>query len=1125
MKLAARLIWFFVLLLLCNTRSVLSQQLNFSLVPPPAEAPQWGLVTGITQDKSGLMWFTTSNGVQRYDGYKVVNYLNEPHNPNSLASNSTECIYADSAGIIWIGTRSAGLDRFDPVTGKFTHYRHVPNDPASIIDDNIRAIFEDHEGILWIGTLTGGLDRFDPKTGKFKHYQSHANDITSLSNDQVKVIYEDRAGTLWIGTGEVWGAQTIPGGGGLNRFDRKTEKFTRYMHDPKNPQSLVDNRVRAICEDSHGNFWVGTAGDGLHLMDRARGTFQRLAYDPKHPEKLSRPALNLSPGPGADDHITFIREDAIGSIWIGTMGAGIIRYDPNSQKIVPYGGNDSTGGLKDYHTWWSYMSQDGIIWISTVENNLYRVDPSQTIIPHVNTVVSHFTFYQEDPHILWEGTGAGLVRNDLSTGTKKIFKHDSLISSSISGDFIYGIVSDRQGGLWIGTQGSGLNHYNPGSQVFLHFRHNVKDNRSLDHDNIDAILVDHSNNLWVGTDSGLNMLNNKTGYFTHYHNSPSDSNSLSSSLFVSALFEDDDQNYLWVGTGAGGINRLNRKLGKFEHYIPSSFINAIIKDHEGIIWVASSDGLFKYNRKNNTFEKYVDPNGSIKITDAYGIAEDRESNLWLSGSNGILQINKKRDQILVFKKTNGIKNFYFFNGAPFKDLNDKLYFATYPNNYYSFSPDSLSKKIAIPLILMEDFKLGYESVQAGKGSPLSVPINETKEITLSHDQNVFSFDFVPINYSSPEDNRIVFKLENYDQDWRKPGAEKNVQYFNVPPGRYTFRVKASTNMGAFTEREIMVNITPPWWQTWWAYCIYGLLFVALIYSIDRFQKERLIKAERERTRERELAQSKEIEKAYHELKTTQTQLIQSEKMASLGELTAGIAHEIQNPLNFVNNFSEVNTELIGEMQDELKTGKIDNAIAISNNIKENEQKINHHGKRADAIVKGMLQHSQSNSGVKELTDINKLTDEYLRLSYHGLRAKDKSFNATLKTDFDESIGNINIIPQDIGRVILNLITNAFYAVDEKRKSGIENFEPVVSVSTKKTNDKVEIKVSDNGNGIPQKIIDKIFQPFFTTKPTGQGTGLGLSLSYDIVKAHGGEIKVETKEGEGTTFIIQIPANN
>jgi|GEM_PF-177360 len=270
------------------------------------------------------------------------------------------------------------------------------------------------------------------------------------------------------------------------------------------------------------------------------------------------------------------------------------------------------------------------------------------------------------------------------------------------------------------------------------------------------------------------------------------------------------------------------------------------------------------------------------------------------------------------------------------------------------------------------------------------------------------------------------------------------------------------------------------------------------------------------------AAKKQVDSTLNELQATQKQLIQSEKMASLGELTAGIAHEIQNPLNFVNNFSDVNQELLNEMKDEMDKGNINDAKSIANDVIENEAKINHHGKRAGDIVKGMLQHSRTSAGVKEPTDINALADEYLRLSYHGLRAKDKAFNATMKTDFDESIGKINIIPQDIGRVLLNLFNNAFYAVNQQKSKNLISYEPTVSVTTKKSENSVLITVSDNGNGIPPNIVDKIFQPFFTTKPTGIGTGLGLSLSYDIVKAHGGEIKVETKEGEGTQFIIQLP---
>jgi two-component system, NtrC family, sensor kinase len=267
-----------------------------------------------------------------------------------------------------------------------------------------------------------------------------------------------------------------------------------------------------------------------------------------------------------------------------------------------------------------------------------------------------------------------------------------------------------------------------------------------------------------------------------------------------------------------------------------------------------------------------------------------------------------------------------------------------------------------------------------------------------------------------------------------------------------------------------------------------------------------------------------LQKSLEELKATQAQLIQAEKMASLGELTAGIAHEIQNPLNFVNNFSDVSQELISEMNDELAVGNYEFAKEIASDIEQNLVKIQHHGKRASAIVKGMLQHSRTGSGQKEPTDINALAEEYLRLSYHGLRSKDNSFNAEIKTEFDATLPKVEVVTQEMGRVMLNLITNAFYAVNERRKKGEDGYKPTVTVQTKASAKKIEVRVMDNGDGIPDEVKDKIFQPFFTTKPTGEGTGLGLSLSYDIVKAHGGELKVETKEGEGTTFTINIPTS-
>jgi two-component system, NtrC family, sensor kinase len=288
------------------------------------------------------------------------------------------------------------------------------------------------------------------------------------------------------------------------------------------------------------------------------------------------------------------------------------------------------------------------------------------------------------------------------------------------------------------------------------------------------------------------------------------------------------------------------------------------------------------------------------------------------------------------------------------------------------------------------------------------------------------------------------------------------------------------------------------------------------------EKQQLLSSQNEMLEKQVGERTSALKQSLEELRATQAQLIQSEKMASLGELTAGIAHEIQNPLNFVNNFSEVNKELLAEMDEEISKGNYDEVKSIARDLTGNEEKINYHGKRADTIVKGMLQHSRLVTGKKEPTDLNALADEYLRLAYHGIRAKAGSFSAPMKTDFDPYLGKINIIPQDIGRVLLNLYNNAFYTLIEKRKQHGESFEPFISVGTKLVNGKAEIRVRDNGCGIPQNIQDKIFQPFFTTKPAGQGIGLGLSLSYDIVKAHGGELKMKSQEGEGTEFVVQIP---
>jgi ligand-binding sensor domain-containing protein/signal transduction histidine kinase len=1100
-----------------------AQQFTFTRTPLFEENVP-GFITCIAQDSKGYMWFTGTS-LYRYDGYRVVTYKNDPLNPRSISASRLEYVYIDKDDILWLGTVARGLDRFDAATGIFNHYIHDPGDASSLSNNTVTVIMEDKEGNLWVGTH-GGLNKFDKKTGKFVHFQNNPNDSTSLSNDQVRALYQDKEGVIWVGCGSPYNNETPPGEGGLNRMDTKTGKFTRYLHDPHNSKTLIDNKVRAIFEDSHGNFWIGTFGDGLHIMDRDKGTFRRFLYDSSHPEKLSGPMIK-----GSYHGISFITEDRSGGIWIGSFLAGLNYFDPKTSKVTRFKIEpDNVKALGENTVWNAAFSKEGELWITT-QSNVYRVDPLRKSLPHTETGGRVHDFYEDPVGVLWMASDSGLIRNDERSGTIKYFTNDSKDPASINSNIVVSVYQDHNGMLWAGTD-KGLNLLDKRTNKFTRFQYDAKNINSISDGSVSSLLEDRNGAFWIATDEGLDLMNRQTGAFTHYLHNPFDSNSLSSNT-VYKLFEDRSGN-LWIGTWrGGGIDVLNRSTGQFKHYMPGTNVAEIFEATDGTIWVGTQNGLYRRNNQTGDFSVFVSPASEIATTNIASVLEDRKKNLWIGSQSAIIKLDLHTNETAIYGRKYGVMPNSIYDLAGFKSSNGKLFFGD-GTGYFSFFPDSITINAIPPQLQITDFKIADISLKPGQ-APLFKPLDKTDEIRLSYKQNISSVDFSAMHYSSVDENRHLFMLEGYDKKWRKAGSEKTASYFNVPPGKYVFKVKAASSDGVWREKSLAIIITPPWWLTWWAYVLYAIFITAIIWAIIYYRSRRLIKEKKSlwnqvKLRTEEVIKQKEqislqrdnLKRALDELKATQAQLIQREKMASLGELTAGVAHEIQNPLNFVNNFSEVNSDLVEELQNELNAGNLREASAISNDIRLNVEKIAYHGNRADAIVKGMLQHSRMNTGQMELTDINALADEYLRLSYHGLVAKDKSFKASMKTDFDKTIKKINIVPQDMGRVFLNLFNNAFYAVAEKKKRGHENYEPTVSVTTRLADGKVIIVIKDNGVGIPQKVVDKIYQPFFTTKPTGQGTGLGLSLSYDIVKAHGGEIKVETKENEGAEFIISLP---
>ncbi|HXS58340.1 MAG TPA: ATP-binding protein, partial [Hanamia sp.] len=787
------------------------------------------------------------------------------------------------------------------------------------------------------------------------------------------------------------------------------------------------------------------------------------------------------------------------------------------KKVTYYGSDKSSKEqLATNQFWYAYKTRDGIIWISTwgaTNNiyNLYKVNPYQNKLPFYTVGDTVNAFAEDNAHTLWLATEGGLIHVDSNGKEQKILisKH-----GSPSQNVVINITKDKQSNtFWLGTL-HGLYHFDPATQIFTGYHQAETNDNNLRRDLFLTMTEDAKGGLWCGTLRGVELRDSKTGAFIKrfLRNTGLQNDDIIQDIAI------DRNNRVWVSS-SGGIARLDQSSGKFKPYLTSISLggtSCVMQDTDGDLWLGSRQGLYKYNKDKDDFRLFTDVSGTLTASTIIAwITEDHQKNLWLNTSRGIIKLNTQNSTTVLYGKNQGVDSWSFAITGYTRSNGEILY----PNHegYFAFEPSRLIQNIPPPLVSFTNFLLASKPVTAGDGSVLGQDLSLTKNIHLKYNQNTFSFEFASIDYASTgENNHLQYMLENYDHGWLPAGENKTAYYFNVAPGSYTFKIKATNDNGLWTEKDIRIIISPPWYHTWWAYSLYIICFLIALFFTNRFIRNRIVEKERTKSREKELQQAKEIEKAYNELKSAQVQLIQSEKMASLGELTAGIAHEIQNPLNFVNNFSDVNTELLEELKAERLKPNVERDDNLQdeliNDVIENSQKINHHGKRADAIVKGMLQHSRKSSGQKEPTDINALADEYLRLSYHGFRAKDKSFNATLETDFDKSIGKINVIPQDIGRVLLNLFNNAFYAVNQQKNKNLISYEPTVSISIKKIDNKVEIRVKDNGNGIPQKVLDKIFQPFFTTKPTGEGTGLGLSLSYDIIKADGGEIKVASKEG-------------
>jgi signal transduction histidine kinase/ligand-binding sensor domain-containing protein len=812
-------------------------------------------VQAVLQDRIGFMWFGTNNGLNRYDGYNVVVYRNDPTNPHSLSGNLIEAVYEDRSGTLWIGTRS-GLNAFDRETGRFTRYRHDPANPRGLSDNTVSAILEDRSGVLWLGT-TSGLNRFDRTTGQFTVYRHNPADPRSLINNGVRVIKEDRAGALWVGTL-----------GGLSRMDRTSGLFTNYRHDTRNPRSLGHDVVWDILEDRTGTLWVGTDGAGLDRFNRATNDFTHHRHDPDNANSLS------------GDRIAYMIEDASGALWITTFGSGLSVLDAARERFSRFRHDPAVASTVSNDYLDEIVSdRSGLIWIGTHGSGVTVHDPRR----------SAFTIYQHDPKVtaslasnnvwtvaedrtgtLWVGTqDRGLDRIDRRSGQVVRYPADASNPRGLGFPWVAALEPDATGALWVGTYGGGLYRLNAARDSFTAYRHDPANPRSLSHDAITDLHMDGSGTLWIGTrGGGLNRFDPATGAFTAYRHDPANPRSLGHE-WVWALAE-DKRGYLWIGTLGGGLTRLELATSAFTQYrhdprnpasLSDDSIWTLHVDRSGVLWVGTfGGGLDRFDPERDAFIHYRERDGLasdrvISILEDGNAGDSSAGNLWIATGRGLSRLDRTRKTFRTYGTTHGLP-LTEYNRGGHTTSNGELLISSI-HGLITFRPDQIEEDRDVPTVVLTNFLLANKPVPISGNSSSPQPA-----IALRYTDRVISFEFAALNYRAPRQTRYRYTLEGFDDGWIEVGsAQRLATYTNLAPGRYVFRVTAANADGVWNESErvIPLIITPPWWATWWFRALALTLLMgsatgAYAWRISRLERRR-------RALEAEIAERKHVEEA------------------------------------------------------------------------------------------------------------------------------------------------------------------------------------------------------------------------------------------------------------------------
>ncbi|MDQ0638458.1 ligand-binding sensor domain-containing protein/signal transduction histidine kinase/DNA-binding response OmpR family regulator [Pedobacter sp. W3I1] len=1030
-------------------------------------------VNCILKDKYGFMWFGTQDGLNKYDGYKFKVYRSNPKKSGNIPYNNIKCLFEDRSGKLWIGTLGGGLAFYDRNKDAFIS---VGKDGSEKLNDlNITSIFEDRKGRFWVGT-TKGLHLLDRRTKKINTFFPGQAE-KSAQCQYVTVIYEDKRDNLWVGTkeglslfdlesrqfesfmntgvkgsisdniitaistdhkGNLWIGTT----NGLNRYDYQTRNFVSYKHEPNRPESLADNVINALCSYGSGKFWVATE-DGLDLFDIDKGSFMHYRKDAKDERSLS------------NSSVYSMLLDGQGILWLGTYAGGVNKYDRNqtSFKLYRNFGLDRSDFNSNIVTSFA-EDHGGDIWIGTDGGGLYLWNRSASRFTSYNSAVRTYPLksmsvlslrlnHKKDK--LWIGTyDMGLACMDINS--KKISYYPPL---QLRNKSVYALLEDRKGQIWIGTNGGGVNVLDPVSGKIKNYSSSDAGN-SLSNNFIRSFYEDRDGKIWIGTHSGgISVLDPERDKFVTYNSS----NSGLSNDMVYALYG-DHKGRVWIGTMGGGLNVFDPVKKRFNAFtetegLASNIVSCLVEDKMGYFWISTDNGLSRFDPKTGAVKNYSMLNGL-------------QSNEFILGSGGLMSTGE-----VLF---GGLNGFNIFDPASIKE------------NRYS------------PPVVITDFLLFNRSILGADQNLLKdLNINETKEITLSHDQSVFTIEFSALSYTVPEKTSYAYKLEGFDQEWNYIGHERKATYTNLNPGTYTFTVKAANSDGIWSGKSsfLKIIIEPPFWKTIWAYLFYLVAVSALLYLI--------------------YVEIRSREKLRSEVKY---QKLAADKMEELNQLKfnffTNISHELRTPLSLIIDplRKMMSEEITGSQAKRYSQLVYKNAGRLMNLVNQllDFRKLENGNLRLDLKKVDII------SILQNIVDSFNLKAADRKIDYF-FEKKTASFYALIDTDKFE-------------KILFNLISNAF-------KYTPDFGEIIVSVAVKGIDglpDKglLEIHVKDTGIGIPVELREKIFDVFYQVKDVKRfenvSSGIGLALTKELVLLHNGEISVEGDEKRGSDFVIRIPVD-